>query len=78
MRRFPANDTGVYPTPKDPKTPGFAFVAILSLAFQLIAQIISEAFVIAELKQWGMISWLGIIEFSRLSAPPGNPGMLMK
>ena len=39
MRRFPANDTGVYPTPKDPKTPGFAFVAILSLAFQLIDQI---------------------------------------
>ena len=43
MRRFPANDTGVYPTPKDPKTPGFAFVAILSLAFQLIAQITSKS-----------------------------------
>ena len=43
MRRFPANDTGVYPTPKDPKTPGFAFVAILPLIcqeIQLIAQII--------------------------------------
>ena len=42
MRRFPANDTGVYPTPKDPKTPGFAFVAILPLIcqeIQLIAQI---------------------------------------
>ena len=47
MRRFPANDTGVYPTPKDPKTPGFAFVAILSLAFQLIAQIIEVAAALA-------------------------------
>ena len=42
MRRFPANDTGVYPTPKDPKTPGFAFVAILPLIcqeIQFVAQI---------------------------------------